>query len=81
VRRHPDILELRREEDFQPLTILQKKILGNLWATLKPGGFLLYVTCSIFPEEGENQCQWLMKNYTDAIRLDCLGTIITQSVA
>jgi 16S rRNA (cytosine967-C5)-methyltransferase len=76
VRRHPDILELRRDEDFQQLSITQKKILGNLWTVLKPGGFLLYVTCSIFPEEGENQLQWLMKTFDDAIRLDCLGQLL-----
>lgn len=76
IRRHPDILELRRDEDFQELAITQKKILSNLWQVLKPGGILLYVTCSIFPEEGENQCQWLMKNYTDAKRLDCLGQLL-----
>ncbi len=76
VRRHPDILELRRDEDLQQLSITQKKILGNLWTVLKPGGLLLYVTCSIFPEEGENQLQWLMKNFNDAIRLDCLGQLL-----
>jgi 16S rRNA (cytosine967-C5)-methyltransferase len=34
------------------------------------------VTCSIFPDEGENQLQWLMKKFADAIRLDCLGQLL-----
>jgi 16S rRNA (cytosine967-C5)-methyltransferase len=76
VRRHPDILELRRDEDFQQLSITQKKILGNLWEVLKPGGYLLYVTCSVFPEEGENQSQWLLRTYSDVVRLDCLGQLL-----
>lgn len=76
VRRHPDILELRRDEDLQQLAITQKKILGNLWEVLKPGGILLYVTCSIFPEEGESQCQWLMRTYSDVVRHDCLGQLL-----
>ena len=76
VRRHPDILELRRDEDLQQLAITQKKILGNLWEVLKPGGILLYVTCSIFPEEGESQCQWLMRTYSDVVRQDCLGQLL-----
>lgn len=76
VRRHPDILELRRDSDIAELCILQKKILGNLWQVLKPGGILLYVTCSIFPEEGESQCQWLIKNHTNVLRLDCLGQLL-----
>lgn len=76
VRRHPDIPYLRRPEDIKQLAILQKQIISSLWQTLKPGGRMLYVTCSIFPEEGENQSKWVLENYQDAVRLQTLGQIL-----
>lgn len=51
IRRHPDIKFLRLETDIQQLHDLQIRILECLWRTLKPGGILLYATCSILPEE------------------------------
>lgn len=52
VARHPDIPFLRREADIHALQLRQRAILTQAWNMLKPGGLLLYVTCSIFPEEG-----------------------------
>ncbi|WP_308364589.1 MULTISPECIES: 16S rRNA (cytosine(967)-C(5))-methyltransferase RsmB [unclassified Microbulbifer] len=51
IRRNPDIKLLRRETDIAELAALQAKILRSLWKLLKPGGTLLYATCSILPEE------------------------------
>ena len=50
-RRHPDIKWLRRDADLAAFAARQARILDALWRTLVPGGKLLYVTCSIFPEE------------------------------
>lgn len=55
IRRHPDIKVLRREEDIAALTQLQSAILDNLWQLLKPGGLLLYATCSVIREENDQQ--------------------------
>lgn len=55
IRRHPDIKVLRREEDIAALTQLQAEILDNLWQLLKPGGLLLYATCSILRAENDQQ--------------------------
>ena len=55
VRRHPDIKRLRRESDIRRLVHAQAQILDDLWAVLKPGGRLLYATCSVFPEENGAQ--------------------------
>lgn len=55
IRRHPDIKVLRRAEDIAALTRLQADILDNLWSMLKPGGILLYATCSILREENDYQ--------------------------
>jgi 16S rRNA (cytosine967-C5)-methyltransferase len=55
VRRHPDIRWLRRSEDIAALGQIQSALLDALWPTLKPGGWLLYATCSVFRTEGEHQ--------------------------
>jgi 16S rRNA (cytosine967-C5)-methyltransferase len=51
IRRHPDIKLLRRKEDIPSFSATQEKILQGCWALLRPGGCLLYATCSILPEE------------------------------
>jgi 16S rRNA (cytosine967-C5)-methyltransferase len=50
-RRHPDSKWLRRASDAASFAVRQARILDALWRTLSPGGKLLYVTCSVFPEE------------------------------
>ncbi|WP_263770791.1 16S rRNA (cytosine(967)-C(5))-methyltransferase RsmB [Propionivibrio soli] len=55
VRRHPDIKWLRRESDIRRFAQVQAEILDTLWPLLKPGGRLLYATCSVFPEENSAQ--------------------------
>ena len=79
VRRHPDIRWLRRKEDVARTAALQKQIVDALWQTLKPGGHLLYATCSIFPEEGEKQAQAFAKRHADATRLPAPGQILPLS--
>ena len=69
VRRHVDIKWLRRERDILAFTQQQSLILSNLWQLLVKGGKLLYVTCSIFNEENQQQIdQFLLKNH-DATQL------------
>ena len=53
IRRHPDVAWLRQEADIAALTVLQKRLLQRAVALLKPGGTLVYCTCSLEPEEGE----------------------------
>jgi 16S rRNA (cytosine967-C5)-methyltransferase len=53
VRRHPDIKWLRRGGDIEAFAARQARILAALWRVLAQGGKLLYVTCSVFPEENE----------------------------
>ena len=61
IRRHPDIKVLRRASDIAPLVTLQKKIVTALWPLLKPGGLMLYSTCSIFKDENERQVAWFVE--------------------
>ncbi|PLZ00453.1 16S rRNA (cytosine(967)-C(5))-methyltransferase RsmB [Burkholderia sp. WAC0059] len=76
VRRHPDIRWLRRASDLTALAATQQRILDALWPLLKPGGELLYVTCSIFPEEGELQASRFERSRPDAVRLDAPGQLL-----
>ncbi|MET0654448.1 MAG: 16S rRNA (cytosine(967)-C(5))-methyltransferase RsmB [Pseudoxanthomonas sp.] len=55
VRRQPDVLLHRRPEDLSSLLVLQARLLDGLWRTVKPGGVLLYATCSILQDENARQ--------------------------
>ena len=66
IRRHPDIKTLRRDTDIAPLNKLQFEILMSAWQMLKPGGELLYVTCSIFKDENQDQVRNFLSKNQDA---------------
>jgi len=69
VRRHPDVRWLRRESDVAQLAAQQKRLLTALWPLLKPGGTLVYCTCSVFRAEGEAQiAAFLAHNSTVVLR-------------
>jgi len=53
IRRHPDVGWLRQESDIAPLAAAQTRLLQKSIAVLRPGGTLVYCTCSLEPEEGE----------------------------
>jgi 16S rRNA (cytosine967-C5)-methyltransferase len=55
IRRHPDIKLLRTATDIQAIVALQSEILSAIWPLLSPSGIMLYATCSILPEENEQQ--------------------------
>lgn len=52
-RRHPDVLHLKGDGDIAPLTLVQAALLRRVVPWLKPGGTLVYATCSLDPREGE----------------------------
>lgn len=66
IRRNPDIKLLRTPEEIANIVQIQQKILNNLWSYLKPGGILLYVTCSILAEENEKQVAGFLAAHPDA---------------
>jgi 16S rRNA (cytosine967-C5)-methyltransferase len=79
VSRHPDIPFLRRANDVPDLQKRQRALLHQAWQMLKEGGLLLYVTCSVFPEEGEEQAAWFIANQENAVRLNAPGQILPSS--
>jgi 16S rRNA (cytosine967-C5)-methyltransferase len=73
LRRHPDIKLLRRESDIMPLLAQQGRMLQALWTVLKPGGRMLFSTCSIFKEENEIQVARFLQQQTDATEVSLEG--------
>lgn len=69
IRRHPDIKLLRRASDIPALQSLQREILESAWKLLKPGGTLLYATCSILKQENEQQVEAFLTRHADAREL------------
>jgi 16S rRNA (cytosine967-C5)-methyltransferase len=69
IRRHPDIPYTKSPKDIASLAALQARLLDNAATLVKPGGGLVYSTCSLEPEEGEAQiAAFLVRN--DAFRLE-----------
>jgi 16S rRNA (cytosine967-C5)-methyltransferase len=66
IRRHPDIKLLRQASDIPAFAKEQEKLLHAVWPMLKPGGVLLYATCSIFPEENADVVSHFLAEHPDA---------------
>ena len=65
IRRHPDIRLLRRAEDIPALAAGQARMLEALWPLLRPGGILLYATCSVFREENDRRITRFLAAHDD----------------
>ncbi len=76
VRRHPDIRWLRRESDIAQLAHIQMRLLNALWQVLKPGGRMLYSTCSVFKAEGCFQIKAFLARNTGATLLTSPGHLL-----
>jgi 16S rRNA (cytosine967-C5)-methyltransferase len=61
IRRHPDIPHLKREEDIAALTAVQRQLIDRAVALTRPGGTIVYCSCSLEPEEGEDQVAALLE--------------------
>ena len=73
VRRHPDSKWLRRPQDIGHFARLQEEMLKALWPCLAVGGKLLYVTCSVFPDENVEQFARFLARHGDARAVPLAG--------
>ena len=81
IRRQPDVMFHRRAEDVDALVGVQARLLEACWSMLRPGGVLLYATCSILRAENVDQVQAFLKWHPDAsadalddgFGIDCAG--------
>lgn len=69
LRRHPDIAHLKGSADVGKLARTQARLLKAAWTLLKPGGMLVYCTCSLEPDEGERQIDDLLASDAPLRRL------------
>jgi 16S rRNA (cytosine967-C5)-methyltransferase len=67
IRRHPEIKWLRSDERVNAAVQVQSRLLAELWPLLKPGGILVYATCSIFKRENNQQIHQFLEQHTDAV--------------
>lgn len=81
VRRHPDVRWLRRPTDIAQLANVQAQLLEALWLLLKPGGAMVYCTCSVFRAEGDSQIQTFLAHHTNARLMPSPGHLLPQSSA
>ncbi len=70
IRRHPDIKLLRRPGDIESFVATQRKILASTFELLRPGGRLVYCTCSVIPEENEGVVAAFLRDEPLAARAD-----------
>ena len=68
IRRHPDIAWLKSEADIVKLADLQRRLLDNTVGLLKPGGILVFCTCSLEPDEGPDQIEALLARDDRVVR-------------
>ena len=69
IRRHPDILRLKRPEDVDRMVDLQATLLASACRRVRPGGILVYSTCSLQPEECEHQIAAFLGSRPDFTRV------------
>ena len=65
LRRHPELVHIKNQEDITKMSALQKQFLETAGAALKPHGILLYCTCSLTKAEGEEQISSFLQNHPD----------------
>lgn len=78
IKRNPDIKINRSYDDVIKFTVSQRKIVLNLWNCLEDNGYLLYITCSIFRDENQDNIAWFKDNIKGFKLIDELQIIPTE---
>ena len=78
IKRNPDIKVNRKLEDIQKFVLTQQRIISNIWKMLEVDGYLVYITCSIFNEENNDNINWFENNLTGFKLIEELQIFPTQ---
>jgi len=65
IRRHPDLPYAKDGSEFGALIELQTELIDHAWTLLKPGGRMVFCTCSLLPDEGEVQVDEALEKHQD----------------
>lgn len=68
IRRHPDVMHLKRPQDIDALADLQARLLVHASGMLNPGGVMIYCTCSLQRDEGEHRIESFLRQQADMVR-------------
>lgn len=71
IGKKPDIKYHVTEQSMKEIEVLQKEILKNAAAYVKPGGILMYSTCTINPQENEKTAEWICKTFPFTLESMC----------
>jgi len=74
IRRHPDLPHVKNFDRLGSVTRIQEKMLDHALGLLKPGGRLIFCTCSLLPEEGEDQVRHALARH-DGLKVDTAATL------
>ena len=66
IAKNPELRWRLREKNIVKVVSLQRELIESAWRLLKPGGRLLYSTCSMLPEENEEVVEWFLARHGDA---------------
>jgi 16S rRNA (cytosine967-C5)-methyltransferase len=77
IRRHPDVPWLKREVDIASLAAMQRRLIDRAVALTRPGGTIVYCTCSLEPEEGEGVISALLEREAGVRRLPITATDVS----
>lgn len=80
IKRNPDIKLHRKLSDITKFVQTQRQIVKNLWSMLKPGGRLVYITCSIFKEENHDNSEYFMQTLSGIKKINELNILPTEFV-
>lgn len=72
IRRHPDVVWTKNEEDITYLAGVQKGLLDHAITLLKPGGLIVFSNCSLEPEEGEEMIVQYAADHQDKVELEAI---------
>lgn len=78
VKRNPDIKLHRKREDIDNFVMTQREIIMNLWSVLKSGGIMIYITCSIFKPENEDNINYFKRNLQSIKIIKSLSLLPTE---
>jgi 16S rRNA (cytosine1407-C5)-methyltransferase len=79
IRKDPDAMSNWSENSVTEIASTQRELIDSAFHALKPGGVLVYSTCTLNAQENQQVCQWLLDTYRDAVEVESLAELFTDA--